>query len=103
MSTIRKQSIISSLVIYIGFLIGFVNTYFFTKKGLFEESQYGLSTVFVAMSTMMMSFSIFGMQAFIAKFHPHYDDHLTPKKNDMLTLALLISTIGSGLVIVAGI
>jgi O-antigen/teichoic acid export membrane protein len=103
MSTIRKQSIISSLVIYVGFLIGFINTYFFTKKGLFDESQYGLTTVFVAMSTMMMSFAIFGMQAYIAKFHPHYQDHLPPRKNDMLSWALLVSTIGSGLVIVAGI
>ena len=52
--SIRRQSIISSVVIYIGFLIGLCNIYFFTKQGRFEEAQFGLYNAFIAIATMMM-------------------------------------------------
>ena len=103
MSTIRKQSIISSLVIYLGFAIGLVNTYFFTKKGLFLEEQYGLTVIFTSLSLLMMSFASFGMPSYIFKFYPYYHDHLPARKNDMLTWALLIGAIGFVLVMVGGI
>jgi O-antigen/teichoic acid export membrane protein len=103
MSTIRKQSILSSVIIYIGFAIGLLNTYFFTKHGLFTEEQYGLTGLFVAIATMMMAFGSMGMPAYISKFYPYYHDHLPPRKNDMLTWALLINTLGFILVTVVGI
>jgi O-antigen/teichoic acid export membrane protein len=103
MSTIRKQSIISSVIIYIGFSVGFINTYFFTKQDPFTAEQYGLTTIFVAIASMMMAFASLGMPSFIFKFYPYYHDHLPPRKNDMLTWALLISSIGFVLVIIAGI
>jgi O-antigen/teichoic acid export membrane protein len=102
MSTIRKQSIISSVVIYIGFAIGLLNTYFFTKQGLFTEAEYGLTSIFVAIASMMMAFASMAMPAYIAKFYPYYYDHIPPGKNDMLTWALLTSTIGFILVMIAG-
>ncbi|MDP4261938.1 MAG: oligosaccharide flippase family protein [Bacteroidota bacterium] len=103
MSTIRKQSILSSGLIYIGFAFGLLNTYFFTKQHLFTEEQYGLTGIFVAIASMMMAFSGMGMSSYIAKFYPYYHDHLPPAKNDMLTWALLINTIGFILVIIAGV
>jgi O-antigen/teichoic acid export membrane protein len=103
MSTIRKQSIISSVIIYLGFAVGLVNTYFFTKQHPFTEEQYGLTTVFVSIASMMMAFAALGMPSYIFKFYPYYHDHVPPRKNDMLTWALLISTIGFILVIIAGI
>jgi O-antigen/teichoic acid export membrane protein len=103
MSTIRKQSIISSVIIYIGFAVGLVNTYFFTKQNLFNEAQYGLTGIFVAIASMMMAFASLGMPAYIAKFYPYYHDHLPFRKNDMLAWALLISSIGFILVTIAGI
>lgn len=103
MSTIRKQSIISSLVIYIGFAVGFINTYFFTKQGLFTEAEYGLTTLFVAIASMMMAFAAMGMPSYIFKFYPYYHDHLPPRKIDMLTWALIVSSIGFVLVIITGI
>ena len=53
MSQIRKQSIISSVLVYIGFLIGFINTYLFTREGGFTQSQYGLTGIFVAVANIM--------------------------------------------------
>src|SRR5437868_12874537 len=94
MSTIRRQSIISSIVIYIGFVVGLLNTYLFTKQGSFTETQYGLTGIFIAIATIMMAFSQLAMPSYIYKFFPYYHDHLPPKKNDLLTWALVVSTIG---------
>ncbi len=102
MSTIRRQSIISSTVIYIGFAVGMLNIYFFTKEGLFTEEQYGLTSIFIAITSLMATFSMMAMPSFIFKFYHYYNDHLPPRKNDMLTWSLLMSCIGFLLVMLAG-
>lgn len=102
MSTIRRQSIISSAVVYIGFAVGLLNVYFFTKEGLFTSSQYGLTNMFVAIATLMMAFSTLSMPAYIFKFYPYYSDNVPPSKNDMLSIALVVNTIGFGFVALAG-
>lgn len=103
MSQIRKQSIISSLVVYIGFAIGFFNTYLFTREGGFTKAEYGLTGIFMAVANIMYSFANLGMGAYIYKFYPYYDDNLPKKKNDMLTWALLFSLIGFCVVVIAGV
>jgi O-antigen/teichoic acid export membrane protein len=103
MSQIRKQSIISSLVVYIGFAIGFLNTYLFTREGGFSQAEYGLTGIFMAIANVMYSVSNLGMAAYIAKFYPYYNDSLPKKQNDILSWALLFSLVGFCLVIIAGI
>ena len=103
MSNIRRQSIISSVVIYIGFTVGLLNIYLFTKQGLFTDPQFGLYNAFIAIATTMMAFASLAMPSYINKFFPYYKDHLSPKKNDMITWALLVSSIGYLLVVIAGI
>ena len=103
MSQIRKQSIVSSVVVYIGFAIGFVNTYLFTRQGGFSQSEYGLTGIFIAIANIMYSFASFGMTAYIYKFYPYYKDNLPKKKNDMLSWALFVSLFGFCLVIVGGL
>jgi len=103
MSQIRKQSIISSVVVYIGFGLGFLNTYLFTREGGFTKSEYGLTGIFVAIANVMFSFANFGMTAYIYKFYPYYDDNLPKKKNDMFSWAVLVSLIGFCLVVISGI
>lgn len=103
MSSIRRQSIISSFVIYIGFGIGLLNIYLFTKKGLFLDPEFGLYNAFIAIATMMMAFANLAMPSYIYKFFPYYKDHLPAKKNDQATIALITSIIGFILVVTAGI
>lgn len=102
MSNIRRQSIISSLVIYLGFAVGLLNTYFFTRQGNFTEAEYGLTTIFIAIATMMSAFATVAMPSYIFKFYPYYHDNLPPRKNDMITWALLASLAGFILVMIAG-
>ncbi len=103
MSTIRRQSIISSVIIYFGFALGFINTYLFTREGSgFSKSEYGLIGVFVSLANIMFSLASLGMQAYIYKFHAYYKDNLRPRENDMMTWALLSSLIGFLMVITGG-
>ena len=103
MSQIRRQSIISSVVVYAGFAVGFFNTYLFAREGGFTQAQYGLTGIFMAVANIMYCIANMGMPAYIYKFFPYYNDNLPKKKNDQLTWALLISLSGFILVIIAGI
>ena len=103
MSSIRRQSIISSVVIYFGFAIGLLNTYLFAREGTFQEEQFGLYNAFLAIATMMMAFANMAMPSYIYKFYPYYKAHLPDKKNDQVTWALLVCIIGFIFVIIAGI
>jgi O-antigen/teichoic acid export membrane protein len=102
MSAIRRQSIISSLVIYVGFAVGMLNVYFFTKESLFTTDQYGLTQVFIAISAMMQAVAAFGMPSFIFKFYPYYSHHLPNRKNDMLSLSLIVGLAGFVMVAIGG-
>ncbi|HTQ26779.1 MAG TPA: polysaccharide biosynthesis C-terminal domain-containing protein [Puia sp.] len=101
MSTIRRQSIISSGIIYFGFALGFFNTYLFARY--FTQAEYGLIGTFIAIANIMFSFANLGMVAYIHKFYPYYSDNLKPGENDMLTVALLICILGFILVVTGGI
>lgn len=103
MSQIRRQSIISSLMVYVGFALGFVNTYLFTKEGGFSKEQYGLTGIFIALASLMYSLANVGMPHYIFKFYPYYHDNLDKKRNDLLTWALLVSIIGFCFVVIGGI
>ena len=104
MSQIRRQSIISSMVVYFGFAVGFINTYLFTRENSgFSKSEYGLISIFMAVATLMYSFANLGMGSYINKFFPYYHDHLPPKKNDLFTWSLLFTLVGCVLVMLAGI
>ena len=103
MSTIRRQSIVSSGIIYFGFVLGLLNTYLFTREGGFSPVQYGLANVtFMAWANIMYSFANLGMQAYIYKFFPYYKDNLPSGKNDQMVWALAISTMGFLMVMAGG-
>ncbi|MEJ7588955.1 MAG: lipopolysaccharide biosynthesis protein [Ferruginibacter sp.] len=103
MSQIRRQSIISSVMVYFGFALGFFNTYLFTKEGGFTKEQYGLTGIFIAVANLMFSLANLGMPSYIYKFYPYYNDNLDKKRNDILTWAVLVSLAGFCLVVISGI
>ncbi|MEO6547407.1 MAG: polysaccharide biosynthesis C-terminal domain-containing protein [Ferruginibacter sp.] len=103
MSQIRRQSIISSVMVYFGFALGFFNTYLFTREGGFTKEQYGLTGIFIAVANLMFSLANLGMTSYIYKFYPYYKDNLDKRKNDILTWALLVSLAGFCFVVIGGI
>ena len=101
MSTIRRQSILSSGLVYFGFGLGFLYTILFAKG--FTPDQYGLTNMFLALGSIMYYVGNLGMPTYIYKFFPYYRDHLPPRRNDMLTWALLAGLLGFLLILAAGL
>jgi O-antigen/teichoic acid export membrane protein len=90
MNTIRRQSIISSGVVYIGFALGAVTNYVMARE--FNPDQYGLvSGMFIAIGTIIAYVAGMGMTGYAGKFYPYYKDNLPVEKIDLMTWALLIS------------
>jgi O-antigen/teichoic acid export membrane protein len=105
MGEIRKQAIISSIVIYIGFLIGFVNTWFFIKSGqqAFTPAEYGLTRLFFDVGSLMYAIAALGVIPVVYKFFPYYHHHLPQQKNDLYTWSVAVTLIGFILVILSGL
>lgn len=111
MGSIRKQTIISSLLVYIGFLVGAVNVYFYSAttplfffKGgnIFTPEQFALTRVFFDSSAMMFTFASIGVIPVIYKFYPYYKDNLSENKIDLVSWALVISFIGFAILCLCG-
>jgi O-antigen/teichoic acid export membrane protein len=99
---IRKQAIISSILVYIGFLIGAVNTYFYVKDGSFSPAEYGLTRIFFDVAQNFYAFGCLGVIPVLYKFYPYYKDNLEKKENDLLSWALVSAFIGFILLVLLG-
>lgn len=98
MAGIRKQTIQSSIIVYFGFFIGIINTYFYTRNGSFTTEQYGVTRIFIDFAQNFYAFASLGTIPVLYKFYPYYKDNLPDRKNDLLTLVLTASLIGFVLV-----
>ena len=102
MGSIRKQTIISSILVYIGFFIGFINNYFYTRNGSFTPEQYALTRIFFDFGQIMFAFGSLGVIPVIYKFYPYYKDNLEERKIDLITWAMIASLIGLMLILLGG-
>ncbi|HEX8333401.1 MAG TPA: lipopolysaccharide biosynthesis protein, partial [Segetibacter sp.] len=103
MGDIRRLSILSSIVIYLGFIVGAFNTYLFVKQGTFTTEQYGLTRLFNDIGITFFSFAMLGVQSYIFKFQPFYRQNLTRKENDQPAISIIIVTIGFIIVAIASV
>ncbi|MBN8837944.1 MAG: lipopolysaccharide biosynthesis protein [Sphingobacteriia bacterium] len=104
MSNIRKQTIISSLLVYIGFIVGAVNTYLYSSKsGAFTSEQYGLTQFFISVGQNIFVISNLGLIPVVYKFYPYYKSHLEDRKIDIMTWALGASLIGFIITCIGGV
>ena len=94
MSGIRKQAILSSIVIYLGVAIGVLNTYLFVTKGTFTQDQYALTRLFNDVGTNFFTLASLGIIPIVYKFYPYYKDNLAEKDIDLLSRAFAYAAIG---------
>lgn len=102
MGSIRKQTIISGVLIYIGFAIGFINQYLYTRVGSFTPEQVGLTRIFFDFAQNMMAFGALGVIPVIYKFYPYYKDNLEFRKIDLMSWAMVAAFIGFIVVLASG-
>jgi O-antigen/teichoic acid export membrane protein len=94
MTQIRKNGLISTFWIYLGFAIGALNTFLFAKKGFFNTEDYGLATGLIQIGLLLSTFSAFGCYGLLFKFFPYYNNRLPKKSNDLLSITVFIACIG---------
>ena len=92
MGIIVRQSIKSSIVSYIGVLVGYVNA-IILFPAFFQPEQFGLTRVLIAMSFMMGQFSKLGIHNVIIKLFP-YLYNVKRGHHGFLFISLLIPFIG---------
>lgn len=92
MSTIRKKGIITTVFIYVGFLIGALNTYLYTKY--FQPDQTGLTRVLLDIAVLSSSFALLGTNTIVVKFFPYYKNYHKENKSELVTISFIFSIIG---------
>ena len=95
MGIIRKQSLQSSIFIYIGFAIGALNNLIlFPNEKYFTLAEFGLTKVLVDVSLLIAMLCTLGTYPAVVKFYPFYQSYLPKKKNDFPFLTLVTVSIG---------
>src|ERR1041384_2239147 len=92
MSLVRKKSLVTSIYIYIGFLLGAINTFLFSKY--FQPAEFGLTRVLLDVCMLFASLAALGSPSVLARFYPYYKSHLSIKKIDLLTMAFIAGILG---------
>jgi len=86
-SIVYKQSLINTLILFIGFTIGGINILFLYTYFL-DENYFGLITFLLSTATIFLPFLIFGMPNTVIKF---YSSYKTKREKDIfLTSTLFI-------------
>jgi O-antigen/teichoic acid export membrane protein len=102
MGEIRKQTIYSSVLIYIGFFFGLINQYLLTRSGNFSTEQYGLFQVMFGMAQLFIVLASFGLNFVLLKFYHFYQDNLNKKENDLFSWIFILNLTGFIILLAAG-
>ncbi len=94
MGIVRKQSILSSIFIYIGFAIGAINILILFPK-YFTPEQIGLTRILLDVALLFATLCTLGAIPITLKFFPFYQGYLPKNKNDLPLLTILLGVTGS--------
>lgn len=89
MSSIRKKGIITTIIIYFGFLLGALNIFFYFK--FFRADYVGLTRVLLDIAVLLSSFAMVGTNSVVTKFYPYYRGFHKENKSELLTIAFFFS------------
>lgn len=95
MGVVRRQSVVSTIFIFAGFLIGAVNIFFFYgNENYFTHDQFGLTRLLPDVALIFSASCTFGGAIALVKFYPFYNSYLTKEKNDLPIIGLAACIIG---------
>ncbi|GEP97296.1 lipopolysaccharide biosynthesis protein [Chitinophaga cymbidii] len=93
MGNIQKQSITASVITYVGFAVGALNTWIFTS-GFFTAEQYGLTRIMYDIGYTLFALANLGSVSVMYRFYPYYRDRLPLQKRDLFGKMFLVSMFG---------
>ncbi|HVI43889.1 MAG TPA: oligosaccharide flippase family protein [Chitinophaga sp.] len=100
MGVVKHQSLKSSILIYVGFAIGGINTLLLFPN-FFTSAEFGLTRIMMDLGIILVPFCTFSTGTMVNRFYPYYASHLPKKDNDLAGWVLLASILGF-LLFVAG-
>jgi O-antigen/teichoic acid export membrane protein len=98
LGTIRKQSIISTIYIYAGVIIGFVSTGILMPRFL-SETQNGIVKLLISYSLLFAQFASLGFQTSTIRFFPYFKNKLKGHHGYFFLLTM-VGIIGFGLFLI---
>jgi O-antigen/teichoic acid export membrane protein len=99
MGIIIRQSILTSLISYVGVAIGYVNLLYLYPKFL-EVEQVGLLRAIQDTAMLFAPFALFGLGQSIIKYYPHFGSE-DAKRNNFLTFIFTLALLAYGIFLVA--
>ncbi len=93
LGVIKKQAFQSSILLYVGTLIGFLTTGLITPH-LLSQSEIGTIRLLLSYSAIFMSLGVLGFGTVTIRFLPRFFDSTTGKYNGFLGLSLIVGTVG---------
>ena len=93
MGVVRKQSILSSIYIYIGFAIGALNILVLFPK-YFTPAEIGLTRILLDVALLFATLCTLGSIPITLKFAPFYQRYLPARKNDLPFLTMALAATG---------
>ncbi len=100
MGMVRKQSILSSIYIYIGFAIGAINILVLFPR-YFTTEQIGLTRILLDVALLFSTVCALGSISLTLKFFPFYKNYVSREKNDLPFMMIGLCTIGCIMLLVA--
>lgn len=94
MGIIKRQAFQSSILLYVGVIIGFLTTGLLAPN-LLEKSEIGTLKLLQSYASIFMSLGVLGYSTITVRFLPHFLDKNTNKYNGFLGISLLVGIIGS--------
>lgn len=95
MGVVRRQSVVSTIFIFAGFLIGAVNIFFFYgNEKYFSHDEFGLTRLLPDVALIFSASCTLGGAIALVKFFPFYNSYLTKQKNDLPLIGLIACIIG---------
>lgn len=101
MGIIQRQSIKSSFIITIGFAIGAFNMLILAPK-ILSAPQIGLTRVIIDAGTTLATICTLGCISIIYKFFPFYKSYLSPRRNDLPFMTMMICLAGFLILCIGG-
>jgi len=92
LGVIKQQSIINTIITYIGILLGFISTIYLYPNFL-EPDQYGLTRLLLSVSFVFTQFAHLGMNNTAIRFFPYFEDD-NNDHNGFLFLVLVVPSTG---------
>ena len=93
MGVIAKQSIKSSFFIYLGILVGFINTIFLAPQILSSE-EIGFLSYVNSVNSIFLAFFSFGMPQLIARIYPRYREQEFKDQKGFFSFVFNVTLIG---------